>query len=52
MQSGRLRFFLNELTYDLNPGDSVYFDAAQPHAMRALDGKPAEFLAIVLGGDK
>ena len=48
MVEGRLRFFMGSLTYDLNPGDSVYFDASQAHAMRALDGKPARFLAIVM----
>lgn len=32
----------------LNPGDSVYFDATQPHGMRALNGEPARFLAIII----
>ena len=35
----------NELV--LEAGDSVYFDAAHGHAMRALDGKPARFLAAI-----
>lgn len=48
MVSGRMRFFIDKLTYDLNEGDSVYFDASRPHAMRALDDKPAKFLAMVL----
>ncbi|GHU87608.1 transcriptional regulator [Clostridia bacterium] len=48
---GRLRFFLNSLVYELSEGDSVYFDSSQPHAMRALDGKPAKFLAVVLQGE-
>ena len=34
-----------ELT--LNPGDSIYFDSTQPHGMRALNGEPARFLAII-----
>lgn len=45
---GRLRFYMGELTYDLNPGDSIYFDASKPHAMQALDGNPAKFLALVM----
>ncbi|MCL2002451.1 MAG: XRE family transcriptional regulator [Oscillospiraceae bacterium] len=48
MVDGLLRLYMGELTYDLAPGDSVYFDASIPHAMRALDGKPARFLAVVL----
>jgi len=48
MVEGRMRFFIGALTYDLAPGDSVYFDASREHAMRALEGKPARFLAVVL----
>ena len=45
---GHLQFYMGELSYQLNPGDSVYFDAGNPHAMRAMDGKPARFLALVM----
>jgi len=45
---GHLKFYMGELTYDLNMGDSVYFDASNAHAMRALDDKPARFLAVVI----
>jgi transcriptional regulator with XRE-family HTH domain len=45
---GHLRFYMGELTYDLNPGDSVYFDASNAHAMQALNDKPARFLAVVM----
>ena len=31
----------------LNEGDSIYFDASQPHCMRALGGKAVKFLAII-----
>jgi len=48
MLEGRMRFFLGSISYDLNPGDSVYFDSALEHAMRALDSKPARFLAVVM----
>ena len=52
MQEGRMRVFMGALTYDLNPGDSIYFDASQKHAMRALDVKPARFLAVVMQNEK
>jgi len=45
---GGLRLFLGELTYDLNPGDSVFFDSSVPHAMRALNNQPARFVALVM----
>ena len=45
---GRMRFYMGDLTYDLNPGDSIYFDSSKNHAMRALDDKPARFLAVVI----
>lgn len=32
----------------LNPGDSIYFDSTQPHGMKALNGEPARFLAIII----
>ena len=31
----------------LETGDSIYFDATQPHGMKALDGKAARFLAVI-----
>jgi quercetin dioxygenase-like cupin family protein len=34
---------------ELAAGDSIYFDATQPHGMKALDGKPARFLAVING---
>jgi len=49
MVSGRTRFYLGDATYDLEPGDSVYFDTGIPHAISALDGKSATFLAVVVG---
>ena len=32
----------------LNEGDSIYFDANHPHAVRALNGEPARFFAIII----
>jgi len=49
MVSGRMKFFIAENQYTLEPGDSVYFNASIPHAMQALDEKPAQFLAVVMG---
>lgn len=46
---GRMRFYLDTLQYDLEPGDSIYFNASLPHAMQALDGA-ARFIAVVMGG--
>ncbi len=31
----------------LHEGDSIYFDATNPHGMKALEGKPVRFLAII-----
>lgn len=41
-----VRIHGNELT--LETGDCVYFDSNHGHAMQALDGKPARFLAMIL----
>ena len=46
--SGRMRFYIDALQYDLNPGDSLYFNAGLPHAMQALDGEDARFIALVM----
>ena len=32
----------------LNEGDSLYFNAKLPHGMKALDGKPVRFLAVIM----
>ena len=46
---GRMRFFISDKDYVLEPGDSVYFNSSIPHAMQALDNAPAQFLAVVMG---
>jgi quercetin dioxygenase-like cupin family protein len=46
--SGRLKFFIGDSEMVLEPGDSIYFDSGKPHAMLAMDGKAAKFLAIIL----
>ena len=49
MVSGRMSFYISDMEYVLEPGDSVYFNASIPHAMQALDDIPAQFLAVVMG---
>lgn len=46
---GRLLLLLNGQEVILEPGDSLYFNSEMPHGMRSLDGKPAKFLAVILG---
>jgi len=48
MVSGRMEFQLGGVIYTLNEGDSMYFDSGVPHAMRALDGQPVQFIAVVI----
>jgi len=49
MISGKMKFYISNKEYVLEPGDSVYFNSSIPHAMQALDDKPARFLAVVIG---
>ena len=44
---GRLLIVINGQEVVMEPGDSLYFNSLTPHGMRALDGKPARFLAII-----
>lgn len=46
---GTMKFYLGDISYELNKGDSVYFDSSLPHAEKAIGDKDLEFLAIVLG---
>jgi len=48
MVSGRMEFRLDGISYELEEGDSVYFDSAIPHAARALGAQPAKFIAVVV----
>jgi transcriptional regulator with XRE-family HTH domain len=45
---GRLKIYIHNNEIELEEGDSIYFDANYEHAMEALDGRPAKFLAIIL----
>jgi mannose-6-phosphate isomerase-like protein (cupin superfamily) len=44
---GKLLLSINGHELTLNQGDSLYFDATQPHGMKALERKPVKFLAII-----
>ncbi|QUB75835.1 helix-turn-helix transcriptional regulator [Prevotella melaninogenica] len=44
---GRMDLRLGDKRFILEPGDCIYFDANQPHCMRALDNVPMRFLAII-----
>ena len=44
---GTMELTIGQKVLTLNEGDSIYFDATQPHGMRALSDKPVRFLAII-----
>lgn len=46
--SGQVDFFIGELFYQLEKGDSVYFDSSIPHLAKAGGDKAAKFVAIVM----
>ena len=45
---GRLEVTVGEHALILNEGDSLFFDSSIPHGMKALGGKAARFLAVIL----
>ncbi len=45
---GGLRLIIKDHEITLGEGDSIYFDSSCEHAMVALNGKPARFLAIIM----
>jgi transcriptional regulator with XRE-family HTH domain len=51
--SGQLRYGIGEgVNYReeiLNPGDSVYYNSANPHGMIAANGSNCVFLAVLIG---
>lgn len=46
--SGDAEMSIGETTFILHAGDAVYFDSSVPHALRALNGKSAQFIAVVI----
>ena len=45
---GTLEIVIGNKELILNVGDSIYFDAQQPHCMRALGNEPVRFLCMVI----
>ncbi len=45
---GTLEIVLHNFEFILHEGDSLFFDSNYKHGMKALHGKPAKFLAIIL----
>lgn len=46
--AGSLQVIIGGHELILNEGDSLFFDSGTPHGMKALDGRAAKFLAIIL----
>jgi transcriptional regulator with XRE-family HTH domain len=46
--SGRMLLQLGEKQITLEEGDSIYFNSLLPHGMKALDGTPVRFLAVII----
>ena len=45
---GSLKMYIHDNEINLEEGDSIFFDSSYEHAMEALNGKKAKFLAIIL----
>ena len=46
--SGKMKIYIHDQEIVLEPGDCIYFDATQQHAMQAVGDEPAKFLAVIL----
>lgn len=46
--AGTLQVFIDGYEVVLYPGDSIYFDSGIEHGMKALNGEPAQFLAVII----
>jgi quercetin dioxygenase-like cupin family protein len=45
---GTVKVIVGKHELVLNEEDSLFFDSGLEHGMKALNGKPARFLAIIL----
>ena len=45
---GEAEVRIGDATYVMHPGDSLYINSSTPHALTALNGEPATFLAVVM----
>ena len=43
--SGSLLLYIGDICYELNEGDSAYFDSSIPHAHKNVGDTQAEFIA-------
>jgi len=48
MTSGVMEFHFDDIVYELNEGDSVYFDSSVPHAMAAAGAAAVKFISVVI----
>ena len=46
--SGKMKLFIGDISYELEEGDSVYFDSSVPHAVSAMGDDEAQFIAVVM----
>ena len=46
--SGVLEITIGEKVIVLYPGDCIYFDASNPHCMRAINNARVEFLTVII----
>jgi len=48
MLSGKVRYRHQDRSYLLEPGDSLFFDAAAPHGPEELTKRPMQYLSIII----
>lgn len=46
--SGKLAITVADAEHVLGPGDSIYFDASQPHTYRRVGARPAEAIVVTV----
>ena len=47
VESGSMELHIDGKSIILNAGDTIMFDARHPHGMKALNGEPVRFIAII-----
>ncbi|MGH2428575.1 MAG: helix-turn-helix domain-containing protein [Candidatus Limnocylindria bacterium] len=45
--SGRVMMTVGDVDYELNEGDSIYYDSGLPHKARAVGDEPAEIVSAI-----
>jgi quercetin dioxygenase-like cupin family protein len=46
--TGKVKVILGAAQLELSEGDALYFDPNIPHGQVAVDGRPAQFLTVIL----